>query len=127
MIFLVVIISIGGVNAQPPFQVSPTLIEGYSIEIPEQGILKLNDNYTFFFHVFNLSTGLPLSSSDGVVCEFNLHNSSSTTIFSDTDLSFSPVTTAFFTPMLGSNFSSTGIYTYVTHCNSTAFGGGSFC
>ncbi len=110
------------VNAQPPFQIQPTFIQGYFIEIPDQEVLKLNKDYTFFFHVFNLSSGVPLGNLS-VNCEFNLHNKSSTNIFSDLNLSFDEQTTAFFVEIKGGNFSSKGTYTYVTHCNSENFGG----
>ena len=110
------------VVAQPPFQVSPTLTEGYFIEIPEQGILKERENFTFFFHVFNISNGLPLSNVE-TSCEFNLHNSSSELIFIDTSLPFDSSTFAFTTTIMGGNFTNIGDYTYVTHCNSTNFGG----
>lgn len=122
ILFLMIIFSIGSVIAQPPFQVQPTFIEGYFIEIPEQGMLKQNDDFTFFFHVFNLSTGVPLDDTS-VECEFNLHNSSSILIYTNTSLPFDDTTTAFFVEVKGGNFSSIGDYNYVTHCSSLAFGG----
>ncbi len=123
ILFLIVFISlIGNVVAQPPFQVQPPLIQGYFIEIPEQGVFKAGADFTFFFHVFNLSTGFPLT-NDSINCEFNLHNSSSTLIHSDTNLKFDVTTTAFFSEVKGGNFSKVGDYTYVTHCNGAALGG----
>ncbi len=122
LIGILLLFSLTFVQAQPPFQIQPTLIQGYFIEIPDQEALKINKDYTFFFHVFNLSTGLPLTNLT-VSCEFNLHNKLSTNIFSDLNLSFNEQTTAFFTEVKGGNFSSKGTYTYVTHCNSEHFGG----
>lgn len=122
--FLFLLILLPIVNAQPPFEERPTLIEGYFIEIPQQQFLKVRDDFTFFFHVFNQSNGLPLTNLDSVECEFNLHNSSSNLILTDTNLSFDPTTVAFFIEVEGAILlTNPGSYTYVTHCNSTAFGG----
>lgn len=109
-------------NAQPPF-IQPTqpFIDGYILEIPEQGVIKAGQDFTFFFHVFNITNGLPLTGTL-VNCEFNLHDSSSSLIHTDTSLFFNTSTTAFSSLVLGSNFT-VQEYTYVTHCNSTDFGG----
>ncbi len=113
---------ISSISAQPPFiQPTQSFINGYIIEIPEQGILKANQDFNFFFHVFNISNGLPLT-DDVVNCEFNLHDSTSRLIFSDNSLFFDDTTTAFNVTIQGGNFTPQD-YTYVTHCNSTSFGG----
>ena len=117
--FLLVLAPI--ISAQPPFEVRPVLLDGYFIEIPEQGILKANQNYTFFFHIFNISNGLPLM-NDTTGCEFNMHDSTSKLIHTNTDLPFDATTTAFFVEIAAGNFT-LGDITYVTHCNSTGFGG----
>lgn len=113
---------INPISAQPPFQVFPNLIDGYFIEIPEQGVLKENQDFTFFFHIFNMSNGLPLGNSE-VGCEFNLHDSTSKLLYTDNDLQFDSGTTAFFVEITKGNFTPPGDFTYVTHCNSTEFGG----
>lgn len=110
------------VEAQPPFiQPVQPFINGYVIEIPDQGVLKANQDFNFFFHVFNISSGLPLT-DDIVNCEFNLHDSTSRLVHTDTSLFFDDTTTAFNVTILGGNFTPQD-YTYVTHCNSTDFGG----
>lgn len=121
-LFLFLLVLSPLVIAQPPFEQRPTLTEGYFIEIPEQGVLKANDNFTFFFHIFNISNGLPLSGVE-TSCEFNLHNSSSNLVFTDISLDFDSTTFAFSIELDGANFTEVGDYTYVTHCNSTSFGG----
>ena len=121
-LFLFLLVFTPTISAQPPF-IQPTqpFVDGYIIEIPEQEILKVNQDFNFFFHVFNISNGLPLTDSL-VNCEFNLHDSTSKLIFTDNSLFFDDTTTAFNVTIGGGNFT-TQDYTYVTHCNSTDFGG----
>ncbi len=121
ILFLFVILSIPLVVAQPPFQ-QDIVISGYEIQIPFQGNIRANQDYTFFFHVFNSSDGLPLIDTE-VGCEFNLHNSSSSVIVSNLDLDFDSSTKAFSIEVKGGNFTVIGDYSYVVHCNSTSLGG----
>ncbi len=57
---LVLLISIVGVMAAPPFitAVTSTSDEGYDIKYPVISYLKMNTDYEFNFYVFNKSNGL---------------------------------------------------------------------
>lgn len=107
------------ISAVPPFQ-TQSFSEGFNIQIPQDNILKQNQDYTFEFHVINISNGKPIVS--GINCTFHLYNStgghkfeSSTTTVSDSfDYSFK---------VLKGNFSKIESQYYFIGCNSTILGG----
>ncbi len=60
------------ISAVPPITTTQQFTTGYNIQIPQDNILKVNENYTFDFHVFNISNGEPVLS--GISCIFHLYD-----------------------------------------------------
>lgn len=66
LIFLCLIIVAGVLpltSAQPPFLQGEIINEGYSIKVPPFGTVPINQEFTFSFHVFNISNGYPIDNS----------------------------------------------------------------
>jgi len=53
--------------AQPPFIEQTVANEGLQIEVPIFEIVPVSSNFTFYFHVFNLSNGVPINNSDCLI------------------------------------------------------------
>lgn len=118
--FLFVILSIILISAVPPITQVQQFTDGYVIQVPQDNILKLKQDYTFEFHVNNISNGAPINS--GISCNFHLYNSSgnhqlsliNSIASSDLDYNFL---------VNGNNFTEIGNYYYYISCNSSALGG----
>jgi hypothetical protein len=59
------------VSSAPPFITTSTSLQGYDIKSPSQEYIKQNQDYTFYFHVFNKSDGSPVSNVS-VDCKYHL-------------------------------------------------------
>lgn len=112
---------IGILNAVPPFN-SQSFSEGFVIEIPQDNILKTGENYTFSFHVYNISNGVPVM--DGISCGFHLYGMNGEHVYEGTQST--PVEDSDYSFYLsGGNFSQKGSYYYFIQCNSSILGGNS--
>ena len=97
--------------------------EGFVIKYPSDVNFIQNSDYTFNFHVFNLSTGFPLTNKT-VSCYFHLYNQSGNHIVASQIPGYSFDHNFDFEIMVkGGNFSTVGRYSYIIQCNSTNFGG----
>jgi len=116
---LVLLISIVGVMAAPPFitAVTSTSDEGYDIKYPVISYLKINTDYEFNFHVFNKSNGLFIT-NETAKCEFHLYNSTGNHIINETVTEFDH-DYDFEIKVGGGNFSKVGFYSYIFQCNGT--------
>lgn len=118
--FMFLILSLFLVSAAPPVTQVQQFTEGYVIKYPSEQSIKQNQFYDFEFHVFNISTGMPITS--GVSCQFHLYNVTGghqLTLYDDAvstlfDYSFK---------VHGGNFSQTGDFYYIIQCNSSSRGG----
>jgi hypothetical protein len=59
-------------SAVSPFSNNQQFTQGYDIKYPLIDSIKYNTDYEFNFHVFNISDGLPVTTS--VTCYFHLYN-----------------------------------------------------
>ncbi len=108
------------VSAAPPVSTIQQFTNGYEIRIPQDVILKQNQDYEFEIHVYNISNGIPITS--GIGCYFHLYNETGVhqailydnLTSEDFDYSFE---------VSGTNFSKTGQYYYNVQCNSSGLGG----
>ena len=108
------------VSAAPPFLQSFQVTEGIIIQYPLISVIQQNQQYTFEFHLFNLSNGMPLNS--GISCYFHLYNSKGEhQIFAN--VSTVAHTWDYEVDVTGKNFSQTGVYSYIMQCNNTSIGG----
>jgi hypothetical protein len=119
-IFLFAILLISFISAVPPITQVQQFAEGYVIQVPQDNILKLKQDYLFEFHVNNISNGVPINS--GISCNFHLYNSSgdhkltmiNSIASSGLDYSFL---------VNGNNFTEIGNFYYYVSCNSSSLGG----
>lgn len=107
-------------SAAPPVTTVSQFPQGLVIEYPAVEFLKEGKDFTFHFHVFNASTGLPLVT--GVNCTFHLYNSTGNHIFQGYDDTVSDVYDYSF-KILAGNFTNGGSYYYITQCASATAGG----
>ena len=120
---VLVFLSLTFVSADPPFQ-QGTFTTGYEIKFPAQQILQQNQDYDFHFHVFNISTGHPVTQAEGVACFFHLYNSSGNHLLR-LNASYDPsnVPNEWEVKVKGGNFSKIGMMSYLIQCNSDTLGG----
>lgn len=109
------------VFSAPPVSQVQQFTEGYVIKVPMTEILPKNQTIKFNFHVYNISTGMPIAS--GLTCYFHLYNSTGNHIYE------SPIITTidhlfdYEAKVDKGNFTKPGYYSYVFQCNSTSLGG----
>lgn len=119
-LFLLVITNSSLVLAVSPFS-TQQFTTGYSIKFPPTDIIKFGLPYTFNFHVYNISNGMPITDAQ---CFFHLYNStgnhlltlSQSTVDHQFDYEFK---------VLAGNFT-IGMMSYVAQCNNSAQGLGGF-
>ena len=123
IVFLFVFAVIPLVSSAPPFITTGTSIQGYDIKIPSQEYIKQNQDYTFYFHLFNISDGLPVSNVS-IGCKYHLYNSSGNHILETIVPHYQTnVNNEWEMKVLGGNFSKSGTYNYIVQCNSSVLGG----
>lgn len=118
-IFVILLLNFAIAAPTKPFS-SQTFSEGFEIKTPLHEIFKVNQDYEFEFHIYNISNGKPMNT--GLSCYFHLYNSTGThqaELYDDTpshnyDYSFN---------VIGSNFSKADIFYYNIQCNNSANGG----
>jgi hypothetical protein len=116
--FLVLIVSVMGVK---PSQGLTSVTNGFEIDEPMIDFIKMNTDYKFQFHIFNISTGIPITNITN--CSFHLYNSEGshqyttkncTTFEHDYDIEIL---------VKGSNFSKFGYMSYIFQVNDLVYGG----
>lgn len=125
LVLLLVMFSLVMVTAQGlPTQVNANTNVGYDIRFPEYTHARTNTTFELHTHVYNRSTGLLLDNSS-VACFLHLYNPVGGHLLSQRmgyEKGITPMG-EFNVTILGTNFSSFGMYAYVIQCNSTVFGG----
>jgi len=95
---------------------------GYQVETTPYSYMKLNQNFTANFHVFNLSDGKPLNNVS-VNCELHVYDQLGTHILKNNKLPYSDTDKEWEVFMNKNNFSSVGQYSWIVYCNSSVYGG----
>lgn len=87
--------------------------------------LKKGYNFEFDFHVYNSTSGSPLSASTPLSCSFHLYNQTGEhsyfAFLTNDPASLHGVTNEWSRLVSGKNLSSVGSYAYLVQCNSTQF------
>jgi hypothetical protein len=112
------------VSSAPPITQVQQFTTGYIIKVPVQETIKQGQDFTFYFHVFNISDGIPITNLT-TKCFFHLYNSSGKHIVNITaDYEKLPnVFNEWESYIKGGNFSNVGLYNYIIQCNSSILGG----
>ncbi|KKN76047.1 hypothetical protein LCGC14_0374370 [marine sediment metagenome] len=119
-------ISISFVSAQPsfpPFQEETT--GGIDIQIPLLEFFEQGENITFNFHLFNTTTGLPITNITGTKCFFHLFNNKGKHVINNVEIPFEVLGDDYEIEIDGSNFTKLINQFYFVNCNSTTIGGAS--
>jgi len=121
---LILLMSISMISSAPPVSQVQQFTTGYIIKIPTQETIKQGQDFTFYFHVFNISDGVPITNLT-TNCFFHLYNSSGEHIVNLTaDYEKLPnIFNEWEAYIKGGNFSKVGLYNYIIQCNSTTLGG----
>lgn len=120
-LFLMAIFFFGFVSSAPPVTQVQQFTDGYVIEIPQDNVLKLGDDYYFEFHVFNISNGFPITS--GVSFNLHIYDESGKHIYSGYSNSPSFEDYDYFFNVSGNNFTKATTYYYHAQCNNSHLGG----
>jgi hypothetical protein len=98
------------------------LTTGMELKIPQDNVLKVDENYTFFIHAFYTATGNPIDGKTS--CHFWLYNSTGEVVYNTT---MTYVIGAgggnFNVYVLGGNLSTVGDYYYNVQCEDDTVGG----
>lgn len=119
MIFLVIGMILPFVSSAPPVTTVQQLSVGYGLETPTMTFLEQNKDYSFEFHVYNLSNGVPITS--GISCYFHLYNETGKHSLTMEDTTVDYLFDYGF-DVKGANFSVAGTYAFVSQCNSSTLG-----
>lgn len=123
LIVFIFLFSLTFISAVPPFVQEEVFTEGYEIRYPLDGTLKLNLDHTFYFHVYNISNGMPISNSS-TNCVFHLYDSSGEHILEVPAKHYeSEIDNEWEVFVGGNNFSKIGDQSYLIQCNSSSLGG----
>ena len=96
---------------------------GLDIQVFPENIIQKSQSVNVNVHVFNLSTGLPLTDVT-TSCELNIYNKTGNSILNSI-MAFdnNPSNKMFNHTVLSSNFSNLGLYPFIVHCNTSSVGG----
>lgn len=119
LFFLAFLFIIPFANAAPPISFGD-VTEGFVLKYPSDQQLKLNLDYTFEFHTFNVSNGAPIVA--GASCYFHLYNQTGNHMLTLNDAAVSNDYDYEFL-VKGGNFSIMGDYYYIAQCNNSIMGG----
>ena len=121
-ILLIVIVLLSVSVIAPGTVITNIGTNGYQIETTPYSYMKLGQNFTANFHVFNLSDGKPQSNTS-INCGLHVYDQLGTHILKNTELPFSNADNEWEVYMSEGNFSQTGLYSWIVYCNSTFYGG----
>jgi hypothetical protein len=119
ILFLNVFLMIS-ISAVPLVTTTQQFVNGYNIQIPQDNILKVGQDYIFEFHVFNISNGVPII--NGISCDLHLYDNLGGQTYYGTDSSTDTYGDYTFN-ISGRNFSKVDNYYYFVRCNSSTMGG----
>lgn len=123
---ILVLFSLNFISAVSPSLQAQNILTGYNIEVPSIGILKQNQDFTFNFHVFNVSNGYPISNTS-TSCSFHLYNQTGFPLIeSMVTHATTDVINEWDITVEGNNFSSIGQYGYLIQCNNSVSNLGGF-
>lgn len=108
------------IASAPPVTTVQQFTEGLVVEYPSMDFIKQGQDFDFHFHVFNVSTGGNLTTN--INCSFHLYNSSGNHVLELFDSTASH-TFDFSFLVKGGNFTNSGIYYYITQCQTGLYGG----
>lgn len=114
------LLSVYTISAVPPVQTFIATENSLTLKYPTQQILKVNETHDLEIHIFNSSTGYPLTT--GVTCTLHLYNSTGKHVWEETKSTFSHTYDIGFT-ISGTNFTQLGSMAYIIQCNSSTAGG----
>jgi len=119
LLFLLGVFLFPLVSAVPPFQTGASTT-GFEIRTGIADTMKLNQNYDFHVHVFNISNGVPIRT--GTTCYLHIYNSTGHHSFEGYDsVASHDFDYGFFVD--SGNFTEVGYHPYIVQCNSTNQGG----
>ena len=121
-IFLLLLV-VPFISAQPPQSATQVVINleaGLGVDFPKFAFLEQKRDFTFFFHVFNSTTGLRVDNST-VNCTFELSNNVGLHLIKEENINFTGTEWEIF--VLGSNFTRLGSYFWFANCQSDEEGG----
>jgi len=122
-LFFIVLLCLSSiVYAEPPFLVteSSSTTLGLQIEYPPITYLIQNQPKKFHFHIFNATTGYPITAVDN--CTFHLYSTKGSHIFTANNSAFSDVYDIEII-VNESNFTTPGFYSYIFQCQRGIYGG----
>jgi len=123
LLCFIFLVNVNFISGAPPVTKVQQFTEGYEMKYPLIDTLKQSQDYEFYFHVFNISSGLPVST--GIACNFHLYDYTGKHIWNQTLIKATTfnVSNEWGAEIKGTNFSNIGLYSYITQCNSTSYGG----
>lgn len=108
------------VSSAPPFQTNINSFDGLMIETPTFDIVPINSNYTFHYHVYNVSSGINLNTSSCVMHLYDFktgdHILQEVAVPDENGIDFDVVVN-------DSLFSDAGSYYRLFQCNDSNIGG----
>ena len=118
---IVLVSSTSLVNAVAPVtDVSINLNDGLNIDFPKFEVIEQGKNFTFHFHVFNITNGIRFDNST-VNCSFELYNAGGEEQLEIDDLEYE--SGDWIIIVTGNNFTEVGSYAYLVECHTDSLGG----
>lgn len=125
LLFVIITILLASVvSSQPVFDQTSALFteRGLIVAFPPFRVYKQNTDIIFNFHVYNQSTGVPIT-NDSTKCSLNLFDNTGNHVVKNRDLVYDAEGTDWEINLSASNFSRLGEYGFIATCNSSVIGG----
>ena len=122
LLFLIVLLIIPLALAVPKDKTVFAGTDGFQIEFPEIVEIKQNTDYSFHFHVFNISNGVSITNTTAS-CYFHLYNDTGNHIYTESPVAIFDDDFDWEVNVGGGNFSRQGRYAYIFQCNNSELGG----
>lgn len=123
MFFLILLVLASNVyGVKPVTNVFIPTDQGIVIHYPFISDIELDQSVSLHFHLFNISSGLPLTDQKED-CYFHLYNSTGSHIYTYHTNYLLTEQFDYEVKLDGNNFSKVGHYSYIFQCNSTRYGG----
>ena len=123
--FILLVLTVSFVSAQPPFPSQVLFDEGFIIEFSQVDNYQFGRDLLFNAHVFNISNGVRIlnASTD---CNFHLFDTIGIHIINQNPMPFDSVGLDWELSILRGNFTRLGSYSYLVVCNNSAANLGGF-